>query len=77
MLVPGCQAGNSDYGDKNPFWYRFSCYQAGTLGLLITPANLGDDYDWQLYDITGVTDLNRVYTDASIFVRQIGPDHTD
>src|SRR6478609_4274298 len=68
MLVPGCQAANSDYGDKNPFWYRFTCYQAGTLGLLITPVNLGDDYDWQLYDITGVNDLNRVYTDASIFV---------
>jgi gliding motility-associated-like protein len=70
MVVPGCTggAGNVTYGDKNPFWYQFTCYQAGTLGLLITPNNSGDDYDWQLFDITGVTNLNSVYTDPSLFV---------
>jgi len=68
VVVPGCPTGNAPYQDKNPFWYQFTCYQAGTLGLLITPNNLGDDYDWQLFDITGVTNLNAVYTDPSLFV---------
>ncbi len=68
MLVPGCQASNSDYGDKNPFWYRFTCYQAGTLAFLITPVDLGDDYDWQLFDITGLSNLNDVYVNSSLFV---------
>ncbi len=66
--VPGCDSRNSNYTDKNPFWYRFTCYQTGTLGLLITPNDLNDDYDWQLYDITGITNLNAVYTDANLFV---------
>ncbi len=66
--VPGCDSRNSSYEDKNPFWYRFTCYQTGTLGLLITPNDLNDDYDWQLYDITGISNLNAVYTDANLFV---------
>src|SRR4051812_31632445 len=38
--------------DLNPYWYRFTCFQSGSLGFTITPANLGDDYDWQIFDIT-------------------------
>ncbi|MEP7277389.1 MAG: gliding motility-associated C-terminal domain-containing protein [Bacteroidota bacterium] len=68
MVVPGCNVSTGDYADKNPFWYRFTCYQAGTLGFQITPNDLNDDYDWQLFDITGVTDLNAVYTSPSLFV---------
>ncbi len=52
LVVPGCNDGNV-YNDTNPFWYKFHCYQTGTLGFLVTPNDLGDDYDWQLYDITG------------------------
>ncbi len=67
--VPGCTGRTGVvYGDKNPFWYKFTCFKAGTLGFLITPNNLSDDYDWQLFDITGVSNLNAVYTDASLFV---------
>jgi gliding motility-associated-like protein len=63
--IPGpCGAG---FADKNPFWYHFSCYISGTLGFLITPNNLGDDYDWQLFDVTG-HNPNDVYTDATLFV---------
>jgi gliding motility-associated-like protein len=62
--APGCA---TSYPDGNPFWYRFTCYQTGTLGFVITPNDLGDDYDWQLFDITG-KDANAVYTDASLFV---------
>lgn len=56
-----------DYIDFNPFWYRFTCYKTGTLGFVITPEDLGDDYDWQLFDITG-HDPFEVYTNASLFV---------
>ena len=34
-------------------WYRFHCYQSGTLAFVITPGNINDDYDWQLMDFTG------------------------
>src|SRR5574337_510434 len=53
LTVPGCTNSNSNasYQDKNPFWYKFTCYQSGTLGFLISPFDHGDDYDWQLYDI--------------------------
>ena len=67
LFVPGCSGGNANYENKNPFWYKFTCYTAGTLGFLITPNNLNDDYDWQLYDITG-RDPNDVFTDNSLAV---------
>ncbi|MDP4285960.1 MAG: gliding motility-associated C-terminal domain-containing protein [Bacteroidota bacterium] len=53
--------------DTNPFWYKFTCFSAGTLGFLITPDDLADDYDWQLFDITG-KNPNDIYTDPSLFV---------
>ncbi len=65
LPIPGpCGAGLADI---NPFWYRFTCYVAGTLGFLIRPFNATDDYDWQLFDITG-RNPNDVYTDPSLFV---------
>jgi gliding motility-associated-like protein len=65
--VPGCSGGIDDYIDKNPFWYKFTCYQSGTLGFLITPNNPDDDYDWQLYDITGRRP-EEVFTNRSLVV---------
>ncbi len=68
LFVPGCSgSGNANYENKNPFWYKFTCYQTGTFGFLLTPNNLGDDYDWQLYDVTGI-DPNQVYTNPNIIV---------
>jgi gliding motility-associated-like protein len=68
LFVPGCSgSGNVLYANKNPFWYRFKCYTAGSLGFTITPADLTDDYDWQLYDITGL-DPNDVFTNQNIIV---------
>jgi len=54
LYVPGC-SGNAgaDYANRNPFFYTFTCYTSGTLGFLITPNAANEDYDWQLYDITG------------------------
>lgn len=68
LYVPGCSgAGNANYANKNPFWYIFTCYETGTLGFTITPKDMKDDYDWQLYDITG-RDPNEVMTNENIIV---------
>jgi gliding motility-associated-like protein len=68
LFVPGCTGStNANYENKNPFWYKFTCYTSGTLGFTITPADLGDDYDWQLYDITG-RNPDEVYTNRSLVV---------
>jgi len=50
LFVPGCTPG---YPDRNPFYYKFTCYASGTLGFIITPNAANEDYDWQLFDITG------------------------
>ena len=55
------------FTDVNPYWYKFTCFTAGTLAFLIDPANKADDYDWQLFDITGKNPQD-VYSDASLFV---------
>ena len=67
LYVPGCDRDGTQYTDKNPFWYKFTCYQTGTFGFLITPNDLADDYDWQLYDVTGL-DASAVYTNRNIIV---------
>ncbi|MCW3092412.1 MAG: domain containing protein [Ferruginibacter sp.] len=61
--------------DKNPFWYKFTCFTAGTLGFLITPNTLSDDYDWQIFDITN-HDPNAVYSDPSLFLSCNWSGHT-
>lgn len=63
LQVPGCGL----YPDVNPFWYSFTCYTGGTLGFVITPRNLNDDYDWMLFDITGHSPGD-VFNDASLVV---------
>lgn len=65
VVVPGCSA-QGGYPDANPFWYKFTCYAAGTLAFLINPIN-NDDYDWELYDITGHNPED-VFTDGSLVV---------
>jgi gliding motility-associated-like protein len=66
--VPGCSGTQgTQYTDLNPYWYKFTCYKSGTLGFTITPNNLGDDYDWQIFDITG-HDPSEVFTNPALFV---------
>jgi len=68
VFAPSCNNDGITLTDINPFWYSFTCFESGSLGFVITPANSNDDYDWQLFDITG-RDPSVVYTnDASIFV---------
>ncbi len=63
LATPGC----SGLEAKNPFWYKFTCFTSGTLSFTIVPINANDDYDWQLYDITG-RDPNEVLTNQSLIV---------
>jgi gliding motility-associated-like protein len=55
IFVPGCSTGGggASYQNKNPYFYKFTCYASGTLGFLIVPLAANEDYDWQLWDITG------------------------
>lgn len=66
--IPALNCQQSFYGADRPYWYRFTCYTAGTLGFLITPLGTGnEDYDWQLFDITGKNPQD-VFTDKSMIV---------
>jgi gliding motility-associated-like protein len=51
----------------NPFWYKFTCFTGGTLGFVVTPNDLADDYDWQLFDVTN-RDPNEVFSDPTLTV---------
>ncbi len=63
--APGCTPGI--LSDVNPYWYKFTCFQTGTLGFKITPHTNSEDYDWQLFDITN-RNPNEVYTDVTLSV---------
>jgi gliding motility-associated-like protein len=65
-LIPGV-CSKDGIADTNPFWYKFTCFSAGTLAFLITPNDLNDDYDWELFDITGYNP-DDIYTNTSLFV---------
>jgi len=70
LYVPGCSVfGDTStlYQNKNPYWYKFTCFQGGTLSFLVTPNDPNEDYDWQLYDVTG-HNPDDVYTDTSLIV---------
>lgn len=68
VIGPPCPSDQSGgLTDMNPYWYKFTCYKAGTLGFKITPKAIQDDYDWQLFDITG-RNPNDVFIDARLFV---------
>jgi gliding motility-associated-like protein len=62
-----CTNDGNSYADLNPYWYKFTCFTSGTLGFLIDPNNQGDDYDWQLFDVTN-SHINDVYIDPSLIV---------
>ncbi len=71
VFVPTCSNDGSGtvYTAVNPYWYSFTCYQSGTLAFSILPVNTSDDYDWQLYDVTGINTNNLAFlTNASLVV---------
>jgi gliding motility-associated-like protein len=55
------------YTDLNPYWYKFTCFAGGKLAFLITPNAITEDYDWQIFDVTGKNPQD-IYTDTSTFV---------
>ncbi|MDQ3279575.1 MAG: PKD domain-containing protein, partial [Bacteroidota bacterium] len=65
MAYKNC--GNDLLTDINPYWYKFTCFQSGTLGFTITPLDQNEDYDWELYDITG-RNPDDVFTDANLVI---------
>jgi len=65
--IPVACNDGAQYSDKNPYWYKFTCFKAGTLGFGIIPKTDGDDYDWQLFDVTNHNPAD-VYTDPTLFV---------
>jgi gliding motility-associated-like protein len=69
IYVPGCSYDTtSNYENRNPYWYKFTCFVSGTLNFVIIPENIEhEDYDWQLYDVTG-HNPDDVYTDSSLVV---------
>jgi gliding motility-associated-like protein len=48
-------------------WYKFTCYQTGTLGFLLSGISPADDYDWALYDVTGQSPA-AVFSNPSLLV---------
>ena len=68
LYVPGCSGRDGiNYVDKNPFWYKFTCFASGTFGFAITPLDPKDDYDWQLFDVTG-QNPNAVFTNNNLVI---------
>jgi gliding motility-associated-like protein len=62
----GCP--NSVVSAERSYWYKFTCFQAGTLGFTIRGKSINDDdFDWVLYDITG-RDPNEVFTNSNLEV---------
>jgi gliding motility-associated-like protein len=62
-----CAQNGIEYQDKNPYWYTFTCFKSGTLGFIITPKDILDDYDWQLFDVTN-HQPDEVYTNKQLYV---------
>ena len=60
----GCPIGVTS---ASSFWYKFTCYQTGTLGFLISGISSTDDYDWALMDVTG-HNPNDVFTNSSLAI---------
>jgi gliding motility-associated-like protein len=63
IAIPGCDP----YVELNPFYYRFTCYTSGTLGFVIIPNLPADNYDWILFDITGVLP-STIFIDPTLIV---------
>jgi gliding motility-associated-like protein len=64
IATSGCAIGVTS---SSSFWYKFTCFQSGTLGFLIKGIDANDDYDWELFDVTG-HNPNDVFSNASLMV---------
>src|SRR5829696_5642105 len=53
-LASGFNAGCLGSNEKNDVWYIINVTTSGTLEFTITPNNLPDDYDFGVWDVTGI-----------------------
>ncbi len=67
LMISPCPDPSGIITNKNPYWYKFTCFVSGKLSFLILPDDINEDYDWQLFDVTG-RNPSDVYTDPSLFV---------
>ena len=61
------QCAGDPFPSSSSYWYKFKCFQAGTLGFLLTPRVTPTDFDFILFDVTG-RNPNDVLTDPSLVV---------
>ncbi len=52
---------------SSSYWYKFTCFQSGSLGFLMSGISSSDDYDWVLFDITG-HNPNDVFSNSSLLI---------
>lgn len=64
IAIRGCNIGVTS---SKSFWYKFTCYQTGTLGFLMRGISSTDDYDWSLLDITN-RNPDEVFTNNTLQV---------
>jgi gliding motility-associated-like protein len=64
FFVSGCTNQNTSYGDVNPVYYSFTCVTGGSFAFVVMPWKPSDDYNWQLFDITGKLP-NDIYSDKT------------
>src|ERR1019366_7111359 len=57
-----------DSGEENCCWYSFTIMHGGDLDFMITPFNLGENFDWGLYLITNDHPCDSLYTVPSMEV---------
>lgn len=70
IIVPGCDPSRAHagfYQNKNPYYYKFTAFQDGVLSFTINPQKKNEDYDWQLFDVTG-RDREDIFADPSLVV---------
>lgn len=67
LLLPLPCGGGNLYANKNPVWFRFACFSSGTLGFIITPDDMSEDFNWALFDKTG-QNPDDVFSDETMFV---------
>jgi gliding motility-associated-like protein len=73
LIVPHFSGGSIDITGcgkvetLDPFYYSITCYSSGKLGLLINPLDSSENFNWELFDITG-HDPNEIYTNNALQV---------
>ena len=58
---------NGTFQNTNATWFKVNCYTSGSFGFIVMPREAGDNYDWQLFDISGRND-DDVFRDQTLFV---------